>query len=105
MLPILALAALALLQFVGVATDAIAVREAAAAGARAAAAAPTSEVTQVVTSVLGADRDVDVKIIPDRPTAGDMIKVRVTMSSRFGPLTPSLTAVAASRGEPALGRG
>lgn len=103
-LPVVALAAFALLQLVGVLTDAVAVREAAAVGARTAATTTSdADVDDAVRAVLGPGRAVTVTIAPARRRAGTLIRVRVTLTSRLGPLRPTVTATSASRGEPALG--
>lgn len=105
-LPVVALAAFALLQLAGVLADAIAVREAAAAGARTAATATSvDDVHAVVRAAVGDHRDVTVTVAPPRRRPGTLIRVEVRLTSRLGPLRPVLTATSASRGEPVLGHG
>lgn len=105
-LPVVVLAAFALLQLVGLLTDAMSVREAAAAAARVAATTTANEpVESAVRVAVGADRDVTVAVTPPRRRSGTLIRVEVRMASRLGPLQPTVTATSASRGEPVLGGG
>ena len=105
-LPLVVLAALGLLQLVGLLTDAMAVREAAATAARVAATTTANgPVESAVRAAVGADRDVTVAITPPRRRAGTLIRVEVRMGSQLGPMRPTVTATSASRGEPVLGGG
>jgi Flp pilus assembly protein TadG len=105
-MPVVALAAFALLQLTGVMTDAIAVREAAATAARTAATTTSDAAVHAAASAaVGDDRGLIVSVAPARRRGGTLIRVEVRLASRFGPLRPTLTATAAARGEPVLGNG
>lgn len=105
-LPFVAIVAYAVLQLVGVGTDALLAHEAAAIGARVAVTNPSDDaVVHAVRDAVGPAREVVVEIRPRWRRSGDLVTVEVDITSAFGPFAPHVRARAVGRAEPALGSG
>lgn len=102
-LPVLALAAFAVLQLVGVGRDMLLAQELAALGARiAATTTDDAHVARAVHDAAGDGHVLDVTIVPSPRGRGDIVTVGVVVQTTFGPFAPRVSADAVSRGEPTL---
>lgn len=102
-IPVVALCAVALLQLVGVARDALLAQDLARVGARVAAVDPSdAAVAEAVRSAAGDDVTVAVDVTPSARHHADTITVRVRLQRPGRWFDVDLTGTAASHGEPIL---
>lgn len=102
-LPVVALCALALLQLVGVARDALLAQDLARLGARTAATSPVdADVRAAVVAAAGPDLDPEVAISPAVRRRGSTVTVTVTVRRPGRLLDVALTGRAVAHGEPRL---
>lgn len=105
-IPVVALSALALLQLVGVARDALLAQDLARVGARVAAVDPSdAAVVDAVRAAAGGDVDLAVDVTPSARHHADTITVTVRLRREGRWFDVDLTGTAASHGEPILDTG
>jgi hypothetical protein len=103
-LPILALLVGGLLATVGLVRDVLVLHEGARVGARAAATSTgTAPVLRAVHDAVPELPDVRVQVTPTHRTDGELVRVRLEVDRRLGPVTHRLRASAVARVEPVVG--
>jgi hypothetical protein len=103
-LPVLALLVTGFLGAVGIVRDVLVLHEAARAGARTAATSTgTAPVVRAVQQAATELPDVEVVVTPADRRDGDLVRVRVEVDRRLGPLTHRLRAETVARVEPVVG--
>jgi Flp pilus assembly protein TadG len=103
-LPVLALLVGGLLATVGIVRDVLMLHEGARVGVRAAATSTgTAPVRRAVQDAVPELPDVRVHVTPAQRTDGELVRVRVEVDRRLGPVTHRLRATAVARVEPVVG--
>jgi hypothetical protein len=103
-LPVLALLVGGLLATVGIVRDVLVLHEGARVGVRAAATSTgTAPVLRAVHDAVPELPDVRVFVTPAQRTDGELVRVRLEVDRRLGPVTHRLRASAVARVEPVVG--
>ncbi|MDX1511915.1 MAG: TadE family protein [Nitriliruptorales bacterium] len=102
-LPVVMLAAFAVLEVVGVVRDALLVHEAARAGVRAAITSTGTDAVEIAVESVLAGREHVLEVTPTNRVAGQLVTVKVRAPTRLGPIDHWVEATLVAEVEPVVG--